>query len=98
MTKGLDPVNILVVDDEEGIRQGSKRIIDRMGCRTLTADRGEAGLEILEKEDVGIVLLDLKMPGIDGMEVLRIIGDTISACDGDRHYRVSPPSRRPSKP
>jgi two-component system phosphate regulon sensor histidine kinase PhoR len=75
MTKGLDPVNVLVVDDEEGIRQGSKRIIDRMGCNAFTAERGEAGLDLLEKQDVSIVLLDLKMPGMDGMEVLRIIGD-----------------------
>ncbi len=75
MDKGLDPISVLVVDDEEGIRLGSKRIIDRMGCRTLTADRGEAGLEILEKEDVGIILLDLKMPGMDGMEVLHIVSE-----------------------
>ncbi len=72
---GSDPVTVLVVDDEQGIRQGSKRILDRMGCRGLTAECGEKGLEILEKEDVGILLLDLKMPGMDGMEVLRIVSD-----------------------
>lgn len=73
MTNGPDPVTVLVVDDEKGIREGSKRILDRMGCRGLTAECGEKGLEILEKNEVGILLLDLKMPGMDGMEVLRIV-------------------------
>ena len=68
-----DAVTVLVVDDEKGIRDGSKRIISRMGCQTLTANNGEAGLEIIARTDVAIVLLDLKMPGIDGMEVLRRI-------------------------
>ena len=73
MSNGSDPVCILVVDDEQGIRQGSKRIIDRMGGRALTASTGEEGLAIVEKENVDIVLLDLKMPGMDGMEVLNTI-------------------------
>jgi two-component system, OmpR family, phosphate regulon sensor histidine kinase PhoR len=73
MQSTLDSVTVLVVDDEKGIRDGSKRIIERMGCHTLTADNGEAGLAIIGRTDVSIVLLDLKMPGIDGMEVLRRI-------------------------
>jgi two-component system, OmpR family, phosphate regulon sensor histidine kinase PhoR len=73
MKNGADPVSVLVVDDEQGIRQGSKRIIDRMGCRALTAKTGEEGLEIVEREAVDIVLLDLKMPGMDGMEVLHTL-------------------------
>ncbi len=68
-----DPITILVVDDEKGIRDGSKRIISRMGCHTLTAKNGEAGLDIIGRTEVAIVLLDLKMPGIDGMEVLKRI-------------------------
>ncbi|WP_419659759.1 two component system sensor histidine kinase [Desulfosarcina variabilis str. Montpellier] len=68
-----DPVTVLVVDDEKGIRDGSARIIDRMGCHALTAKNGEEGLDIIGRTDVSIVLLDLKMPGIDGMEVLKRI-------------------------
>jgi two-component system phosphate regulon sensor histidine kinase PhoR len=68
-----DPLTVLVVDDEKGIRDGSKRIISRMGCNALTAENGESGLDIIEQSDVSIVLLDLKMPGIGGMEVLRRI-------------------------
>jgi two-component system phosphate regulon sensor histidine kinase PhoR len=68
-----DPVTILVVDDEKGIRDGSERIINRMGCHALTAKNGNEGLDIIDRADVSIVLLDLKMPGIDGMEVLKRI-------------------------
>ena len=68
-----DPVTVLVVDDEKGIRDGSARIINRMGFHTLTAKNGEEGLDIVGRTDVAIVLLDLKMPGIDGMEVLKRI-------------------------
>lgn len=68
-----DPVTILVVDDEKGIRDGSERIINRMGCHAITAQNGNEGLEIIDRTDVAMVLLDLKMPGIDGMEVLKRI-------------------------
>ena len=68
-----DPLTVLVVDDEKGIRDGSERIISRMDCRVLTAKDGEEGLDRIAKNDVAIVLLDLKMPGIDGMEVLKKI-------------------------
>jgi PAS domain S-box-containing protein len=73
MAGGSDPVTVLVMDDEPGIREGSKRIIDGMGCRTLTTGRGEKGLDILEKEDVAVILLDLTMPGLDGMAVLKFL-------------------------
>ena len=68
-----DPVTILVVDDEKGIRDGSERIISRMGCNALTAKNGEDGLAIIERTDVAIILLDLKMPASTGMEVLKRI-------------------------
>lgn len=61
---------ILVIDDEEGIRVGSQRILTRMGCQAVTASRGDEGLATLQKEKISIVLLDLKMPGMDGFEVL----------------------------
>ena len=73
MTNGSDPVTVLVVVDEQGIRRGSKRIFDPMGCRVLTAGSGDEGLEILEREDVAMILLDLKIPGMDAMEVLNIV-------------------------
>jgi two-component system, OmpR family, phosphate regulon sensor histidine kinase PhoR len=73
MVNQLDNARILIVDDEQSIREGSERILSRMGCQVLTASRGEEGLEILSREPVSIVLLDMKMPGMDGMEVLKEI-------------------------
>ena len=63
-------LSILVVDDEESIREGSARILTRMGFQVYKASRGSEGLELLNQHPVAIVLLDLKMPGMDGMEVL----------------------------
>lgn len=68
-----DKACVLIVDDEKGIRDASERIISRMGCRALKASCGEDGLDILNKEKVSVVLLDMKMPGIDGIEVLQRI-------------------------
>ncbi len=73
MNKNLNANQVLIVDDEQSIRDGSERILGRMGCEVLTAGRGEEGLNILKKQPVGIVLLDMKMPGMDGMEVLQEI-------------------------
>jgi two-component system, OmpR family, phosphate regulon sensor histidine kinase PhoR len=73
-----EEMKVLVVDDEKSIRDGSQRILERMGFGVFTAKNGEEGLEVLDRQDIAIVLLDLKMPGIDGMEVLRRIRETKS--------------------
>ncbi len=73
MTIRLDIKKILVIDDEESLRAGAERILSRMGFDVFLAPTGQAGLDILKKEPAGIVLLDLKMPGMDGMEVLKKI-------------------------
>jgi signal transduction histidine kinase len=66
-------IHILVVDDEEGIRTGAHRILTRMGCRVSQAANGAEGLKVIHADPPAIVLLDMKMPGIDGMEVLQRI-------------------------
>jgi len=68
-----DTISVLVVDDEQAVRDGFERILNRAGLRTLKASCGTDALEILGKEKIPIVLLDLKMPGMDGMEVLEHI-------------------------
>ena len=73
MTDALDTIMILVIDDEKDIRDGSERILSKMGCKVLKADRGKTGLQMLAENPVAIVLLDMKMPGMDGMEVLKHI-------------------------
>ncbi|MEW5735294.1 MAG: response regulator [Thermodesulfobacteriota bacterium] len=66
-------IPVLVVDDEEDIREACTRILTRMGCKVSAAPTGNDALSLMEEEPFSIVLLDLKMPGLDGMEVLRII-------------------------
>lgn len=71
---------VLIVDDEQDIRDASERILTRTGFMVLKAARGDEALNILNKEMIDIVLLDLKMPGMDGLEVLeriRILSEAI---------------------
>lgn len=70
MKNNPETIRIMVVDDEESIRIGSERILSRSGFDVLTASRGDMALEIFDREPASIILLDLMMPGIDGMEVL----------------------------
>jgi two-component system phosphate regulon sensor histidine kinase PhoR len=65
--------SVLVVDDEQDIRDASERILSRVGYHVQKASRGDEALDILNKERVDILLLDLKMPGMDGLEVLERI-------------------------
>ena len=67
---------VLVVDDERDIRDGSERILTRKGYKVTTATNGEEALKCVEKTEFAIVLLDLKMPGMDGLEVLRLIRES----------------------
>lgn len=69
MENSPENVKVLVVDDERDIRDGSARILKRIGFQVKTASRGDEALEMLAKEPTAILLLDLKMPGMDGMEV-----------------------------
>lgn len=64
---------ILAVDDEEHILELLVYNLESNGFRVLTAESGEEGLEILKKEAVDLVLLDIMLPGIDGMEMLKRI-------------------------
>ncbi len=70
MSDVAETLHVLIVDDEQDIREGSERILTRMGFIVSKAANGEEALEIFQKTRPAIVLLDLKMPGMDGMEVL----------------------------
>ncbi|MGQ9693289.1 MAG: response regulator [Thermodesulfobacteriota bacterium] len=63
--------SILVVDDEKIIRDGCQKVLLREGWEVKTASSGAEGLQLLEKEPCDLLLLDLKMPGLSGMEVLQ---------------------------
>jgi DNA-binding NtrC family response regulator len=62
---------ILVIDDEEDMLVNCSRMLARFGYEPLTAADGAAGLEALQRERPAVILTDLRMPGMDGMEVVR---------------------------
>lgn len=64
---------ILVIDDEETIRENLKNLLEIEDYKVFTAANGQKGLETVEKERPEIVILDIKMPGMDGIEVLKRI-------------------------
>ena len=66
-------ITILVVDDEVPMRDLLNSILTRDGYRVLLADCGAAALDILECESVDLVISDLKMPGMNGFELLKRI-------------------------
>ncbi len=62
---------LLIVDDEPDMVENCQRILGRAGFRCLTATDPRKALALLESERPDLVLTDLKMPGLDGMDVLR---------------------------
>jgi DNA-binding NtrC family response regulator len=62
---------ILIVDDEKNIRLTLLRSLEDLGVETDIAGNGEEALYKLKVKDYSVILLDLHMPGVDGMEVLR---------------------------
>src|SRR5579862_5524848 len=71
--------NILIVDDEPTIRQSLKGVLEDEGFKTTTAESGEASLEIISKHAFDVVLLDVWLPGIDGLETLEKIREKENA-------------------
>ena len=65
----MDQPRVLIVDDEPGVRESLRLILKDRAATTL-ADTGEAALACVEKQSFDVVLLDVLMPGLDGIEVL----------------------------
>ena len=63
---------VLIVDDDEGMRETLTAML-RRDYRVLRAATGEFALQVLEKEDIDLMLLDVRLPGISGFEVLKIV-------------------------
>jgi len=64
-------MKILVVDDEKNIRKILTDILEDEGYTVLSATSGEEGLQILEQDNIDLMLLDVKLPGMDGIEILK---------------------------
>ena len=66
-------INVLIIEDESSIRKFVKINLERKNLKVFEAESAEIGLEILNKEKIDIILLDLMLPGIDGIEACKII-------------------------
>lgn len=66
-------MKVLVIDDERSIRLSLKIGLEKLGLKVFTAKSGEEGIYIFKKESPDLVILDIKLPGIDGIEVLKIL-------------------------
>lgn len=65
--------NVLIVDDEEVVRLSHLRSLEDADCNTRAAEDGGRAIQLMEEHPIDVVLLDLRMPGLDGMDVLKTI-------------------------
>ncbi len=63
--------NVLIVDDEKNIREGLGRALELDGYRVFLAEDGQEALKVLNREEIDLVIADLKMPKLSGEELLR---------------------------
>jgi len=68
-----DTNRILIVDDDEVVRRAYLRSLRSVSCEVAAASDGEEALQTMERNPFDVVLLDLRMPGQDGLSVLRTI-------------------------
>src|SRR5256885_1123373 len=83
---------ILVIDDEAGIRDSLRMTLEYEGYDFLGAATGQEGLALVERETPDLVLLDVKMPGMDGLEVLdrlRAMNDAVPVVVISGHGTIS---------
>ncbi|EXX85983.1 hypothetical protein BG53_06710 [Paenibacillus darwinianus] len=67
----MDDKKVLIVDDQNGIRILLMEVFSSEGYATFQASNGKLALEIVKKESPDLVLLDMKIPGMDGLEILK---------------------------
>jgi len=67
---------ILVVDDESDMRMALTNVLSRLGHEVSEAGDGPSALEFLSKEGADVVLLDMRLPGMDGLQILRSLRET----------------------
>ena len=67
------PFSVLITDDDPACRQALRDIIEPEGYETLLAESGEEALDIVQQKPVHAVLMDMHLPKLSGLEVLRIL-------------------------
>ena len=67
------PTKVLIVDDEKDFVEMFSLRLNEAGEKVFTAHSGQECLDVLQQEDIDVVVLDIKMPGMDGIETLKEI-------------------------
>jgi len=73
--------SLLVIDDEEKIREVLSLLLRQKGHKVTLAGNGHQALELVKKHNIDLVLLDIRMPGVSGIEVLKVLRETYSATE-----------------
>jgi DNA-binding response OmpR family regulator len=91
----MPAVDVLVVDDHEAIRTSVAELLRTAGYSVIEAEDGEQALRAVSDNEVGAIVLDLRMPGVDGLKVLEALSDpppviitSAFTLDFDEHQRV----------
>ncbi len=71
---------ILLIDDDEQVRTLLQDVLEECGYHVLTAANGTAALRFLQDEHVDLILVDIFMPGLDGLEIIQQIRKTGVSC------------------
>ena len=69
----MEKMKMLLVDDEERYLKTTRRLMEKKGYSVSVATSGQEALETLKKQNIHVVILDVKMPGMDGNETLKAI-------------------------
>jgi DNA-binding NtrC family response regulator len=69
----LQDMKLLLIDDDEWVRDSMRLFFESEGCHILTLETAEEGIKILNKQDFDIIIIDYRLPGLDGLEFLRRI-------------------------
>lgn len=87
-----DPISILITDDDANFRATMQGVLEPRGFRTVQAGDGQEAIEILHREPIHVLLLDMHMPRLTGLETLRQLRrfDRMLPCillsaEADRH-------------
>ena len=67
----LKGLKLLLIDDDEWVRDSMRMFFESEGCHILTLETAEEGLHVLNKKNFDIIIIDYRLPGLDGLEFLR---------------------------